>query len=101
MNVTMDIKPFYEIADSDRSFKEKLVEYGKLADQHLDTERYWEFRHTTLKHLDEVMWNFTRSEEFDQIIVSTVKSIFPEHEHEQFINHYRGLIHSWVDSQNF
>lgn len=100
MNVTMDTKPFLKIADSDRSFKEKLVEYGKLADQHLDTDRYWEFRHTSLKHLDEVTWNFVKSAEFDQIIVSTVQSTFPEYEHEQFINHYRGLIHRWINDQN-
>lgn len=100
MQVTMDIKPYYDIADSDRSFKEKLREYAKLADQHMDTERYWEFRRTALKHLDEVMWHFTRSDEFDQIIVATVKATFPDHEHDQFINHYRGLIGQWVNDNN-
>ncbi len=100
MHVTMDIKPYLDIADSDRSFREKLTEYGKLADQHLDTERYWEFRHTSLKHLDEIMWEFVRSPEFDHIIVSTVQGIFPEHEHEQFINHYRGLLAKWAQDNN-
>ncbi|MBE1298398.1 MAG: hypothetical protein GJ680_00610 [Alteromonadaceae bacterium] len=100
MHVTMDIRPFIDIADSDRSYKEKLTEYGKLADQHLDTERYWDFRHTALKHLDEVMWEFVRSPEFDNIIVTTVQELFPVHEHEQFINHYRGLLGKWVQDNN-
>lgn len=100
MHVTMDIRPFIDIADSDRNYKEKLTEYGKLADQHLDTERYWDFRHTALKHLDEVIWEFVRSPEFDNIIVTTVQELFPVHEHEQFINHYRGLLGKWVQDNN-
>lgn len=100
MHVTMDIRPFIDIADSDRSYKEKLTEYGKLADQHLETERYWDFRHTALKHLDEVMWEFVCSPEFDNIIVTTVQELFPAHEHEQFISHYRGLLGKWAQDNN-
>lgn len=100
MHTTMDINPYLAIADSDRSFHEKLDAYGKLADQHLDTERYFEFKDKVLGHMDEVMWEFVNSEEFDQIIVHTIQGMFPAHEHEEFINHYRSIFARWLNEQN-
>ena len=99
MHVTMDIKPYFDIADSDRSYMEKLEAYGALADQHLETERFTEFKEKHLSHLDGVMWEFVQSEEFDGIIVNTVIGMFPEHEHEKYIAHFRGLLRHWVESE--
>lgn len=99
MHVTMDIKPYFDIADSDRSYDEKLQAYGKLADAHLETDKFNEFYAEHLSHLDETMWEFARSMEFDQILTDTVRGMFPEHEHEQYIAHFRGLIGHWVESE--
>jgi hypothetical protein len=32
--------------------------------------------------------------------VSTVKSTFPEHEHEHFVAHFRGLLAAWAEDQH-
>jgi hypothetical protein len=39
------------------------------------------------------------SPEFDALLVDTVRSTFPQHEHEHFVAHYRGLLAAWADGQ--
>ena len=100
MHITMDINPYFDIADSDRSYNEKLAEYEKLADAHFQTDEFNEFRVTVLPHLDEVMWRLAQSEEFDRILTQTVQTTFPSHEHDQYIAHYRGLLRHWVEAES-
>ena len=37
--------------------------------------------------------------EFDDILVDTVRSTFPEYEQARFIAHYRGLLNHWVEAE--
>jgi hypothetical protein len=37
---------------------------------------------------------------FDELLVATVKSVYPEHEHDKFIAHLRGLLHLWVRDES-
>lgn len=99
MHVTMDVRPFFEVADSDASYEEKLEAYEALADAHFDSERFWEFRATTLKDLDEVMWELSGSEEFQGILEDTVRDTFPEHEQERFLAHFSGLLAHWREAE--
>lgn len=99
MRITMDIEKYFKIADSDRSYDEKLAEYEKLADKHFETDKFNEFRANQLKDLDETMWQLAQSQEFDQILLQTVQSTFPAREHEKFIAHYRGLLRHWVEAE--
>jgi hypothetical protein len=99
MHITMDIEKYFKIADSDRSYEERLAEYEKLADKHFETERFAEFRATALKDLDEIMWQLVQTPEFDNIIVQTVQTTFPAHEQDHFIGHYRGLLRHWVEAE--
>ena len=100
MYITMDINSYFAIADSDRSYDEKLTEYEKLADAHFQSEEFTEFLAVALPHLDDVMWQLVQSEEFDNILVQTVQTTFPPYEHEQFIAHYRGLLRHWVEAES-
>ncbi len=99
MHIAMDIQPFFQIADSALSYDEKLTRYEELADAHFQIAEFEEFRATSLSHLDETMWHLARSEEMDQILVRTVQTMFPPHEHDQFIGHFRGLLRHWVESE--
>ena len=38
------------------------------------------------------MWDVVQTDEFDQMIIQTVRSMFPEHDHEEYIAHFRGLL---------
>ena len=98
MRVNMDVQPFFEIADSERSYGEKLEAYEKLADAHFQTEAFEEFRHTVLKDLDDAVWELVTSREFETILEETVRATFPPHEQEEFRAHFRGLLGHWVES---
>lgn len=99
MHITMDIDKYFKIADSDRSYEEKLNAYEKLADKHFAATQFEEFRATHLVDLDQVMWEMVQSPELDDVLVQTVRTTFPENEHEQYIAHYRGLLAHWVEAE--
>jgi hypothetical protein len=96
----LDTRHYFDIADrQDLSYREKLAGYRRLADAHFDTERYADFCASRLAHLDEVVYEWVRSGDFDNLLIETVQATFPAHEHEQFIAHYRGLLGTWVADQ--
>ena len=99
MRLDMNSHDYLAIADSERSYPEKLAAYEALADAYFDTERFTEFRATQLGHLDQVMWELAQAQEFDDMLVHNVRLIFPAHEQEQFIAHFRGLIAAWVQAE--
>jgi hypothetical protein len=94
--VDLDTRRWYEIADSERSYSEKLNAYRALADDYFETDRYTDFVGTQLKDLDAVAHDFFGSRDFDDLLVQTVRATFPAHEHDQFVAHYRGLLGAWV-----
>jgi hypothetical protein len=99
MRLDMNTEDYFAIADSERSYPEKLAAYEALADAFFDTERFAEFRATQLAHLDAVMWELAQAQEFDAMLVHNVRLIFPPHEQEQFIEHFRGRIRAWVQAE--
>ncbi len=98
--VDLDTKRYFAIADrDDLSYREKLREYRRLADRQLEVDKYTEFCARNLAHLDEVTVEWVESGEFDDLVVATVRSTFPDHEHERFISHFRGLTSEWARDQ--
>ena len=97
-----DMDPWFAIADrEDLSYDEKLAEYRRLADDHFDADRYAEFCATSMAGFDEAVVEYVESADFDQLIVDTVRTTFPAHEHDHFIAHYRGLLGAWArDERN-
>jgi len=84
------------VADSDRSYGDKLAEYARLADAHFEKDRYDEFCATSLASLDEIVRDWVDSPDFDALLVDTVKSTYPAHEQDRFLAHFRGLLSLWV-----
>jgi hypothetical protein len=98
--VDLDTEKYFAIADrADLTYEEKLAGYRQLADRQLEVDRYREFCARHLSHIDELSVSWVESQEFDRIIVDTVRNTFPEHEHEQFIAHFRGLLAAWAHDQ--
>ncbi len=98
MRLDMNIQDFFAIADTDMSYDEKLAAYEALADQYFETERFVEYRTQRLGWLDEAIWEFVQTPDFDSVIVGVVRDKFPPYEHEHFINHYRGILRYWVET---
>lgn len=100
MKVDQDMHAYFEIGDNPSlSYEAKLERYAQLSDRYFETDRYNEFCEKHLPELDEAMVDYIRSDEFDTLLVDTVRSTFPAHEHEKFIPHYRGLLRAWADDQ--
>ena len=97
MRIDVDPRPWFEIGDrDDLSYEEKLVAYRRLADEHFQADAYTEFCAGPLRHLDEVAHDWFTCDDFDRVIVETVRTTFPANEHEQFVQHYRGLLAAWA-----
>ena len=93
----VDPTPWFALAErDDLPYDAKIAEYGRLADDYFDTERYQDFCDSRLAHLDEVVLDLVQSPGFDDLIVDTVRAQFPAHEHDQFVAHYRGLLALWA-----
>jgi hypothetical protein len=93
----LDTRRYFDIADrEDLSYEDKLAGYRQLADAHFETERYADFCASRLSHLDEVVLEWVAGSDFDKLLVETVRSTFPTHEHDHFVEHYRGLLGAWV-----
>jgi len=89
-------RDYFDVADSGRSYGDKLAEYARLADAYFETDRYQEFCATSLASLDEIVRDWVASPDFDALLVDTVKSTYPAHEQDHFIAHFRGLLSLWV-----
>jgi hypothetical protein len=96
----VDPTPWFTIADrDDLSYDEKLALYRTMADEHFETERYADFCASRLANIDEVVLDYIESADFDQVLVETVTTTFPSHEHDEFIAHYRGLLGLWAKDE--
>ena len=99
-NLDLDSDRYFAVADEPGlSYADKLAIYRSLADAYFDSERYYDFCATRLPQLDQVMLDWVTGPDFDQLLIRTVKAVYPEHEHDQFIAHLRGLIELWVHDE--
>lgn len=98
--VDVDTSAYFAIADrEDLDYDEKLAAYRQLADAYLETERYTDWRDSRLRNFDEIALDWFSGPGLDKVLVDTVRDTFPAHEHEQFIEHYRGLLRLWCDDE--
>jgi len=96
----VDPGPWFAIADDpDLDYAAKLRHYQRLADEHFDTENYTEFCAAALPDIDQIVLEWVSSPHFDQMLVDTVTTTYPEHERERFLAHFRGLVGLWVTDE--
>jgi hypothetical protein len=97
----LDTDRYFEIGDeAGLSYAEKLDAYRDLADAYFDAARYHEFWAGSLRRLDEIMLDWVAGPDFDQLLVDTVRSVYPPHEHDKFVAHLRGLLDLWVRDES-
>jgi len=66
----------------------------------LETDRFREFCATHLAHLDEVALEFFGTDRAREAVRKKVEAMFPEHEHEEFTEHFWGLIQFWRKTES-
>jgi hypothetical protein len=87
--------PYFEIADSDLPYREKLSAYAAIGRSVMEVEGFEEFCTTHLSHLGEVAYEFFESDQAKQIIRQKVESQFPSDEVEEFTELFWSRIQIW------
>jgi hypothetical protein len=96
----LDTRRYFEVGDRhDLDYTDKLAAYRRLSDEYFEAERYHDFCARRLPHVDELLFDWVDSADFDNLLVDTVRSTYPPHEHERFVAHLRGLVGQWVREQ--
>jgi len=97
----LDTRSYFDVGKrDDLDYRQKLAEYRRLADAYFDVDAYHEFCAAQLPDIDRRVLDWTSGPAFDQLLVDTVTSTYPAHEHERFIAHIRGLVALWVQDES-
>jgi len=100
-SVDLHTNRYFELADDESlDYEAKLEAYLALADEHLDSERYWAWCAEKLPHLDEQVLEWVSGPDFERLLRETVEWTYPPHEHERFLAHFGGLIDLWVSDES-
>jgi hypothetical protein len=95
MRKNQDWQPFYDIAKLDLSYEEKLDRYAKIALERYEADRFEEFCHKHLGHLDEVAWEFFGTQPAKDAVRAKVTALFPANEVADFTELFWGRIQMW------
>ncbi len=99
-SIDLETRAYFEIADrDDLGYEEKLAAYRKLADGYFDKDRYRDWCDSRLRNFDAIALEWFSGPGMDAVIVETVRSTFPAHEHDHFIAHFRGLVALWCKDE--
>jgi hypothetical protein len=100
MRIFQDSRRYFEPGDDESlTYEQKLETYRRLADDYFSADEYETFCAEAIPDVEEALVDLVEGPAFDEVIVETVRSTFPAHEHEHFVSHYRGLLGSWARDQ--
>jgi hypothetical protein len=92
-----DTRAYFDISDqAGLDYRQKLDGYAGLADAHFTVEQYRDFCAAHLPGLDQQVLDWVTGPAFDSLLIDTVRSTYPAHEHDRFIAHFRGLTSLWT-----
>jgi hypothetical protein len=96
---TLDWQPFFDVADTDLPFEEKLDRYDALAKAHFQTDEFEAFCAEHLGGLDRIALDYFSGADFKDIVRAKVSSLYPEHEIDSFTEHFYGLVQFWCHTE--
>ncbi len=96
----LDFAPYYEIAEQDLPYRERLRAYAAIAHERFETARFQEFCDKHLGHLDEVAAEFFASAIARDAVHQKVRALFPAHEVEQFTELFWQRIQHWLKTEH-
>jgi len=95
MRHDLEWREFFAVAKGIDDYGERLAALGRLAHTRFETERFEAFCADNLANLDEAAYEYFGTERAKEIIRWKVRAVFPEHEVDQFTEHFWGLIQFW------
>ena len=84
INTDLNWRAYFDIADSDRSFEEKIEAYVRIAQDRFDSDEFYEFCDKHLANLDDIAHEFFAAETARDAIRQKVEALFPAHEVDEF-----------------
>ncbi len=96
----LDFAPYYEIAEQDLPYRDRLSAYANIAHKRYETDRFEEFCEQHLSHLDEAAWEFFGSDTARDAVNRKVRSLYPEHEVDEFTELFWSRIQQWREQEN-
>jgi len=100
MPVNLDWTPFFDIADSELPYVDKLTAYASIARRRFQTDEFEAFCAEHLAHLERVVWEFFGDDIARDAVGQKVASMFPSHEIDEFTELFWRRIQSWrTDNQ--
>lgn len=91
---------YFAVADSDRSYREKLTAYAALAAERYEIERFDEFCQSQLGELDEITLEYMGTERARDAVASKVEAMYPADEVSEFTEHFWGLLQFWRKTES-
>ena len=95
LSTNLNWREYYDIADEDKPFEDKLADYVRIARRRFDTDRFEEFCDKHLGHLDEVAHNYFSTEPVRDAIKEKVEALYPAHEQDDFTELFWNRIQHW------
>ena len=99
MRLNLDWAPYYAVAAQELPYREKLRAYAAIAHERYETERFEEFCAEHLGHLDEVAHEYFGGERAREAVRMKVEALFPEHEWDEFTDHFWSRIQMWRERE--
>ena len=92
----MTLRSYFDVAEQGDGRRQKLAEYRCLADAYFDVDAYRDSCAAIAARYRPAGARLDYGPAFDRLLIDTVTSTYPAHEHERFIAHIRGLVALWV-----
>ncbi len=99
MRPNLHWQPYFDIADTDAGYDEKLQGYAALARERLQVDEFEEFCDTHLGALDEVLHDFFGTDIARDAVRRKVAALYPEHEVDGFSELFWSRIQAWRSEQ--
>ena len=97
MRANLEWQPYFDVAALELPYREKVRRYAEIARKRLDADRFEEFCAAHLSHLDEKAWEYFGTDAARAAVRAKVEALFPEHEHDEFTDHFWAEIQTWRD----
>ena len=95
MPVNLDWTPYFEIADTDAPYAEKLAAYAAIARRRFQADEFEQFCAEHLPHLDDVVLDFFGDGIAYGAVRQKVEALFPQHEVDFFTDLFWERIQRW------
>ncbi len=95
MRPNLDWQPYFDIADTDATYDEKLAGYVAIARERLQVAEFDEFCDEHLGDLDRVLWDFFGTDTARDAIRQKVAAMYPDHEVDEFTELFWSRVQQW------